>query len=33
MEQAEAPADLAEGEAGEVLPGNLAGELARLGLI
>lgn len=33
LEQAEAPADLAEGEAGEVLPGNLAGELARLGLI
>jgi hypothetical protein len=34
LENADAPRDLAAGvEAGDVLPGNLAGELARLGLV
>lgn len=32
LEEADAPADLAEGEDGAVLPGHLAHELARLGL-
>jgi hypothetical protein len=34
LEDADAPRDLAAGEdAGEVMPGRLAGELARLGLV
>lgn len=33
LEESEAPADLAEGESGEVLPPDLAGELSRLGLV
>ena len=34
LEDAEAPADLAHGEdTGDVLPGHIAGELARLGLV
>lgn len=34
LEEADAPPDLAEGEsAGDVMPSNLAGELARLGLV
>ena len=32
LEEAEAPADLADGESAEVLPPSLAGELAKLGL-
>ena len=32
LEDSEAPADLADGESGEVLPPSLAGELAKLGL-
>ena len=33
LEEADAPADLAEGEDGEVLPGHLAYELGKLGLL
>lgn len=33
LDEAEAPADLAQGEAGDILPGHLAGELAKLGLV
>ncbi|MBC2670370.1 DUF1489 family protein [Novosphingobium piscinae] len=33
LEDAEAPADLAAGEAADTLPSHLAGELARLGLV
>ncbi|EGD59540.1 hypothetical protein Y88_2584 [Novosphingobium nitrogenifigens DSM 19370] len=33
LEESEAPADLGEGESGEVLPPDLAGELSRLGLV
>jgi hypothetical protein len=33
LEEADAPADLAEGEDGEVLPGHLAHELGKLGLL
>ena len=33
LEEADAPRDLADGEAAEVLPPDLAGELARLGLV
>jgi hypothetical protein len=34
MEDADAPQDLAAGESsGDVMPSNLAGELARLGLV
>lgn len=33
LEPAEAPADLAAGESGEVLPGHLAHELGKLGLL
>lgn len=32
LEDADAPADLAEGESADMLPPNLAGELAKLGL-
>ena len=32
LEEADAPADLAEGESADMLPPNLAGELAKLGL-
>lgn len=32
LEEADAPADLADGESAEVLPPSLAGELAKLGL-
>jgi hypothetical protein len=32
LEEADAPADLGEGETGQILPPNLAGELAKLGL-
>jgi len=33
LEEADAPPDLPSGEAGDVLPGHLAHELARLGLV
>jgi len=33
LDAADAPADLAAGEAGEVLPGHLAHELGKLGLL
>lgn len=33
LEAEDAPADLAGGDAGDVLPGHIAGELARLGLV
>lgn len=33
LEPAQAPADLEDGATGDVLPGHLAGELARLGLV
>lgn len=33
LEESDAPADLAEGEAGEVLPAQIASELAKLGLV
>lgn len=33
LEDADAPRDLAEGEAADTLPGNLAADLARLGLL
>ncbi|MFC3173825.1 DUF1489 family protein [Novosphingobium bradum] len=33
LEQADVPADLAEGEAGAVIPGHLAHELGKLGLL
>jgi hypothetical protein len=33
LEPADAPADLREGESAEVMPANLAGELAKLGLM
>ena len=32
LEEADAPADLADGESAEMLPPSLAGELAKLGL-
>ena len=32
MEEADAPADLAEGESADMLPPSMAGELAKLGL-
>ncbi|OYU35014.1 DUF1489 domain-containing protein [Novosphingobium sp. PASSN1] len=32
LEEADAPADLADGESADMLPPNLAGELAKLGL-
>lgn len=32
LEEADAPADLAEGQEGDILPPDMAGELARLGL-
>ncbi|WP_421837225.1 DUF1489 family protein [Novosphingobium sp.] len=32
LEEADAPADLADGESAEILPPSLAGELAKLGL-
>lgn len=33
LEEADAPADLADGEASEVLPAQIASELAKLGLV
>ena len=33
LEPADAPADLGDGEAGDVLPAEIAGELAKLGLV
>ncbi|MEL0253301.1 MAG: DUF1489 family protein, partial [Novosphingobium sp.] len=33
LEEADAPADLGDGEAGEVLPAQIASELAKLGLV
>ncbi|MDE2620455.1 MAG: DUF1489 family protein, partial [Sphingomonadales bacterium] len=33
LEAEDAPADLAGGDMGDVLPGHIAGELARLGLV
>ena len=33
LEAVDAPADLGEGGGGDLLPGHIAGELARLGLI
>lgn len=33
LEDADAPRDLADGEAGEVLPAQIASELAKLGLV
>lgn len=33
LEPADAPADLAEGETGEVLPAQIAAELSKLGLV
>lgn len=33
LDEADAPADLADGEAGEVLPAQIASELAKLGLV
>lgn len=33
LEPADAPADLADGAAGDVLPAEIAGELAKLGLV
>jgi len=33
LEEADAPPDLGEGEAGDVLPAGMAGELAKLGLV
>jgi len=33
LEPADAPADLGEGQAGDVLPAEIAGELAKLGLV
>lgn len=33
LEVADAPADLGQGEAGDVLPAAIAGELAKLGLV
>jgi hypothetical protein len=33
MEEADAPADLAEGESADMLPPGMAGELAKLGLV
>jgi hypothetical protein len=33
LEEADAPADLADGESAEMLPPSMAGELAKLGLV
>jgi hypothetical protein len=33
LEEADAPADLADGESAEILPPSMAGELAKLGLV
>jgi len=33
LEEADAPADLAEGESADMLPPSMAGELAKLGLV
>lgn len=33
LDEQDAPADLADGAGGDMLPANLAGELARLGLV
>ena len=33
LEEGDAPVDLANGAGGEALPANMAGELARLGLV
>ncbi len=33
LDEADVPADLAAGETGDIMPANLAGELAKLGLV